>query len=126
MQIEVSFGELLDKVTILEIKRTKIQEPEKLNNVEKEWEYLLSKIPQEMKDDKQFATFVSKLYHVNLELWDIEDGKRNHERNKDFNDDFIQLARQVYIKNDLRAQIKREINIHFKSTFVEEKSYKVY
>ena len=126
MLIEISVGELLDKITILELKKVKIQDPKKLGNIGKEWGYLLTKIPQDIKDDKEFAGFVSRLYSVNSELWDIEDGKRECERNKDFGEHFINLARQVYIKNDLRASIKKEINIHFKSGFVEEKSYSNY
>jgi hypothetical protein len=126
MEIKVSVGELLDKVTILEIKRNKIKDPEKLANITKEWGYLLTKLSDKIKDDKQFAPLVSRLYNVNLELWDIEDGKRNCERDQDFGEHFIQLARQVYLKNDLRASIKKEINTHFNSEFVEEKSYSKY
>lgn len=126
MQIEVSIGEVIDKLTILGIKIEKLDDKEKLANVKKEWDYLNAQIPSNIKEDERFAEFVVKLLEVNKLLWDIEDGKRNHERTKNFDEDFVELARQVYIKNDIRAQIKREINIHFNSNFVEEKSYKAY
>lgn len=126
MQIEVSIGEVIDKLTILGIKIEKLDDKEKLVNVKKEWDYLNTQIPQNVKEDDKFAEFVVKLLEVNRYLWDVEDSKRAHERNKDFGENFIELARQVYIKNDLRAKIKREINIHFNSNFIEEKSYKAY
>jgi len=126
MEIKVSVGELLDKITILGIKLNKLENSEKLDNVRKEWDYLITKIPTSMKDDIQFAPLFNKLLSINRELWDIEDGKRECERKKEFGEHFIDLARQVYIKNDLRAAIKKEINIHFNSEFTEEKSYKKY
>jgi len=126
MEIKVSVGELLDKLTILELKRTKIKDPNKLANITKEYDYLLTKVSQKIKDDKDFERLCSSLFKVNSELWDIEDGKRNCEKNQDFGDNFIQLARQVYLKNDLRAAIKKEINTHFNSEFTEEKSYTKY
>jgi len=126
MEIKVSVGELLDKITILGIKLNKLKNSEKLDNVRKEWDYLSTKIPTSIKDDIQFAPLFNKLLSINRELWDIEDGKRECERKKEFGEHFIDLARQVYIKNDLRAAIKKEINIHFNSEFTEEKSYKKY
>jgi len=126
MEIKVSVGELLDKITILGIKLNKLENSEKLDNVRKEWDYLSTKIPTSIKDDIQFAPLFNKLLSINRELWDIEDGKRECERKKEFGEHFIDLARQVYIKNDLRAAIKKEINIHFNSEFTEEKSYKKY
>jgi len=126
MEIKVSIGELLDKLTILYIKKSKLKDPDKLANVSKEYEYLLTKVSQKIKDDKQFERLCNSLVQVNSELWDIEDGKRECERNQDFGENFIHLARQVYIKNDLRAAIKKEINTHFKSEFTEEKSYEKY
>ena len=126
MEIKVSIGELLDKLTILGIKLEKFENGDKRDNVRKEWEYLSSKVTESMKEDDQFAVLFLKLLNVNRELWDIEEGKRECERKKDFGEHFINLARQVYIKNDLRAYIKKEINIHFNSEFTEEKSYKKY
>ena len=126
MEIKVSIGELLDKITILGIKLDKLENGEKRDNVRKEWDYLSTKITESMKEDDQFAVLFLKLLNINRELWDIEDGKRECERKKEFGEHFIQLARQVYIKNDLRAAIKKEINIHFNSEFTEEKSYKKY
>jgi hypothetical protein len=126
MEIKVSIGELLDKLTILYIKKSKLKDPDKLANVSKEYEYLLTKVSQKIKDDKQFERLCNSLVQVNSELWDIEHAKRESERNQDFGENFIHLARQVYIKNDLRAAIKKEINTHFKSEFTEEKSYEKY
>jgi hypothetical protein len=118
----ISVGELIDKITILQIKQTKIADETKLDNIHRELAELLAifdtlTIPNVTKSTDQ-------LRQVNAELWDIEDGKRACEKTQTFGDDFVQLARQVYIKNDLRAQLKRDINQICGSTIVEEKSYK--
>ena len=127
MEIKVSIGELLDKITILEIKKNKIQDPDKLANVTKEYSYLLEKLHQlDIVGRGSFNRYFSDLLEVNMQLWDIEDGKRNCERTQDFGEHFVHLARQVYLKNDLRASIKKQINTKYGSEIVEEKSYTKY
>jgi hypothetical protein len=127
MEIKVSVGELLDKITILEIKKNKIQDPLKLANVTKEYSYLLQKLNElDIIGRGSFNRYYNDLLEVNMELWDIEDGKRNCERTQDFGEHFVQLARQVYLKNDLRASIKKQINTNYGSEIVEEKSYTKY
>lgn len=126
MEIKVSVGELLDKITILEIKKKKIQDPVKLANITKEYDYLFQKLKEYDIIRDSFKRYYKDLLEVNMELWDIEDGKRLCELNQDFGDHFVQLARQVYIKNDLRASIKKNINIYYGSEIVEEKSYTKY
>jgi hypothetical protein len=118
----ISVGELIDKITILQIKQIKITDSAKLENIHRELGELLAifdtlTIPNVTESTDQ-------LRQVNTELWDIEDGKRACEKSQTFGDDFVQLARQVYIKNDLRARLKRDINQICGSTIVEEKSYK--
>ena len=125
MTIKVSIGELFDKITILEIKRFKITEPQKLANVLKEYNYLQKKA-EKLNPKFNKSTHYKKLMAVNAALWNIEEAKREHERNKSFDADFIELARAVYIKNDERAAIKKAINKKYDSDVVEEKSYKKY
>jgi hypothetical protein len=122
MQIEVSIGEVVDKWTILSIKALNIQDEDKLTNVFKERTYLTGVIPPEIVHD----SLTDELLWVNKELWKVEDELREHERNKVFDDSFIQLARSVYVLNDKRARIKKEINLKHGSEFVEEKSYQPY
>lgn len=122
----ISPGELLDKITILQIKSERISDPDKLANVRAELEALqqVAKkfIPQDAKMDGLEAT----LKTVNSELWDIEDDIRECERAQDFGDTFVALARAVYVTNDKRAALKKEINLHLGSRLVEEKSYAAY
>jgi len=126
MKIEVSTGEILDKFSILIIKRSNIKDDAKLDNVQKEIDELLPMfISITCKDKKVYDKYID-LAIVNKELWDIEDNIRECERQKDFGDKFIQLARSVYISNDLRAKIKKEINLLTNSDIVEEKSYESY
>ena len=126
MKIEVSTGEILDKFSILIIKRSNIKDDAKLDNVQKEIDELLPMfISITCKDKKVYDKYID-LAIVNKELWDIEDDIRECERQKDFGDKFIQLARSVYISNDLRAKIKKEINLLTNSDIVEEKSYESY
>jgi hypothetical protein len=125
MKIEVSTGEILDKFSILIIKRSLINDDAKLDNIQKEIDELRPIFNDLTKDKKVFDKFVD-LAEVNKELWDIEDDIRECERQKDFGDKFIQLARSVYISNDLRAKIKKEINLLTNSGIVEEKSYESY
>lgn len=123
MEIKISVGELLDKITILHIKKKLLKDEKKLANVQKEYEYLNSKLDLSILSTTKYDSFYQELLDVNRELWDIEEGKRQCEKDQSFGEHFIHLARQVYIKNDLRASIKKNINIFYKSEFVEEKSY---
>jgi hypothetical protein len=123
MLIPVSVGELIDKITILEIKLDKIKNKEALKNIQNEHNKLSS---IECLLRPQLGNFKNKMRRVNEEIWDIEDGVRDCERNQTFDEDFITLARSVYFKNDERAAIKRQINELFNSEIVEEKSYKKY
>jgi hypothetical protein len=126
MKIEVSTGEILDKFSILIIKRSNIKDDSKLDNIQKEIDELLPMfISITCKDKKVYDKYID-LAIVNKELWDIEDDIRECERQKDFGDKFIQLARSVYISNDSRAKIKKEINLMTNSDIVEEKSYQSY
>jgi hypothetical protein len=124
MKIEISTGELVDKVSILAIKLAKIESPEKLKNVKKEYSLL--------QDDMQKLGITTEnsdyrdLVEVNTALWDIENGIRAKELKKEFDDDFISFARSVYFHNDKRAQIKRRINEKTESGLVEEKEYTKY
>jgi hypothetical protein len=123
MKIEVSNGEIIDKLTIIQIKLERIKDVSKLRNLKKEFEELKSagNLILNIEDPLYKA-----LYEVNCELWDIEDHIRDLERNKNFGEDFIDTARAVYIKNDRRSEVKREINIKTSSGFIEEKSYEKY
>jgi ribosomal protein S13 len=125
MKIEVSNGEILDKFSILIIKRSNINDDAKLDNIQKEIDQLENIVDELIRDKKIFTKYVN-LAEVNKRLWDIEDDIRECERQKDFGDKFIQLARSVYISNDLRAKIKKDINILTNSGIVEEKSYESY
>lgn len=128
MKIKVSNGELIDKLTILEIKMSKITDLDKLNNIRNEWELLSPKVDKVYSSVavEGLADLQQDLYNVNLTLWNIEDQIRECERNESFGEDFIELARSVYYQNDERSQIKKEINILTCSSIVEEKSYEVY
>ena len=121
--IEVSVGELFDKITILKIKQKKLTDEEQLENVNKELAYLESK---SFTDDLEVNALVKELEGINEQLWDIENNKRKCEADKDFGPNFIKLARDVYIKNDDRAKIKKMINIITRSSIVEEKDYTKY
>jgi len=119
----ISIGELIDKITILKIKSILIKDMTKLKNIEQELQLL-----EELKDSLNLdidtvEPLQYKLYSVNLELWHIENYKRECEKNQTFNNEFVDAARQVYLKNDLRAEIKRRINEMVGSTIIEEKSY---
>jgi hypothetical protein len=122
----VSPGELLDKLSILEIKTERIFDAEKLKNVKIEYDLLAQLSDAHIKKTDNIRGLYKALKDVNELLWVIEDDIRDCERNKDFSDTFIQLARQVYITNDKRALLKKEINQLLGSTIVEEKSYQNY
>ncbi len=123
MKIEVSNGEIIDKLTIIQIKLERIKDKAKLKNIKKEYEELL-KVSSSILSTSD--SLYKDLYLINFELWDIEDHIRDLERRKDFGNDFISTAREVYIKNDKRSELKREINIRTSSGFIEEKSYEKY
>ena len=120
---EISAGELIDKITILEIKKDKIADREKLANVEKELTSLNQTLKKYITDPNKIANFKEDLKNINLKLWDIEDGKRSAEKNNKFDEKFIQLARNVYKFNDERAKIKLAINNALGSNIKEVKSY---
>ena len=126
IKIPVSTGELVDKITILEIKKIKVDDKLKLADIEKEHKYLKDILVKKIKLDPYLKSKITALKKINLKLWDIEDGKRKAERNKKFGKSFILLARNVYIYNDKRAQIKLIINKITNSKIVEVKSYKSY
>jgi len=125
MKIEVSNGEIVDKFSILLIKRSKIKDDTKLDNIQKEIDWLIPIFMKIIKKKEVYDKYLD-LAVVNTELWEIEDDIRECERQKDFGDKFIQLARSVYINNDQRAKIKKEINLLTNSGIVEEKSYESY
>ncbi|MFW6052478.1 MAG: DUF6165 family protein [Desulfosalsimonas sp.] len=124
MKVDVSLGELVDKVTILAIKSERIAEPEKLKNILKEFEILKGAMNSAGINTE--SPEYRRLYKINSRLWDIEDAIRGKEAAKNFDGDFIELARSVYFNNDERAAVKREINIRYGSELVEEKSYRSY
>ena len=125
MKIEVSHGEIVDKLTILQIKKENITDQIKLNNIIKEYNYLLSVVENDLSISTESPEYL-ELLSINKELWVIEDDIRDKERIKEFDDDFIKLSRAVYYTNDVRAKIKKEINLKYSSGFVEEKSYQSY
>ncbi|MAD31704.1 MAG: DUF6165 family protein [Schleiferiaceae bacterium] len=129
MKIEVSNGEILDKVSILEIKLERITDAQKLSNIQNEWDALQNavKIIAGLANPKEeFHQAVKALRATNEALWDVEDALRLNEKTKDFGDAFIALAREVYVLNDQRAALKSSINILTGSNLREEKSYEGY
>ena len=126
LNVEVSAGELLDKITILEIKSERMDDAAKLANVRTELETLRATWQASPLADRDIAGQMRRLKAVNERLWDIEDAIRRHEADGDFGDDFVQLARSVYFSNDERAAIKRELNEMLGSRLTEEKSYADY
>tara|TARA_B100000963_G_scaffold353162_1_gene367467 strand:+ start:5094 stop:5483 length:390 start_codon:yes stop_codon:yes gene_type:complete len=127
IQAEISVGELFDKITILNIKLKKINDPNKLLNVKTELDILMEQSKKIILNNKEkFNKLVKKLEDINEKLWDIENIKRQCEANKDFGDTFIKISRDVHFKNDLRASIKKEINLLSNSRITEEKEYSKY
>lgn len=122
MNLEISIGEALDKLSILGIKINKIKDETKLENVYKEYYMILDLVEEEMLEDELY----DKLKFVNKRLWEIEDEIRVCEKHGDFNNNFIRLARAVYHRNDERADIKRQINLKYNSNIIEEKHYQQY
>ena len=127
MKVEVSNGELLDKLTILELKLTNITDVQKLSNIQKEHDEL-NPLAGQLFDSygEELKNLYKQLAEINSELWTIEDDIRECERNKDFGSDFVSLARAVYFTNDKRSEIKKSINLLTGSGFIEEKSYEDY
>ena len=126
LQVPVSPGEVLDKITILEIKSERITDPEKVANVRSELALLQETWASNIRDSKIIQDLHAKLKEINEALWEIEDDIRDKERAREFDDRFIELARAVYVTNDRRSQIKKELNLHLGSEIIEEKSYQDY
>jgi hypothetical protein len=126
IDVEVSLGEFLDKLTILEIKSERISDPAKLDNINKELSKLRETWSSSPYSNATIDDELDKLRDINKQLWDIEDEIRDKEAQQEFDDRFIQLARAVYFSNDKRSEIKRVLNTKLGSTLLEEKSYSDY
>ena len=124
--VEVSIGELLDKISILDIKKDKIKDETKLEHILNEYKILKEEYDNKVKNDNKLSKLYSSLKDINSKLWVIEDEKRLCEKNADFGDEFIKLSRDVHFLNDERAKIKLEINIHTGSKIKEIKEYTKY
>ena len=124
--VEVSVGELLDKISILEIKQEKIKDPEKLKFINAEHSILKDQLDNNVKSDEKLNTLFNSLKDINAKLWVIEDDKRLCEKNSDFTEKFIKLSRDVHFLNDDRAKIKLEMNNHTGSKIKEIKEYQSY
>jgi hypothetical protein len=124
--VEVSIGELLDKISILEIKQVKIKDPEKLKFINNELSILKNQLENNVKSNEKLDSLYQSLKEINAKLWVIEDDKRQCEKDKDFGDKFIKISRDVHFLNDDRAKIKLEINNHTGSTIKEIKEYTNY
>jgi len=124
--VEVSTGELLDKISILEIKQEKIKDPEKLKFINNEHSILKDQLEKNVKSDDKLKDLYQSLKEINAKLWLIEDDKRQCEKDKDFGEKFIRLSRDVHFLNDDRAKIKLEINNHTGSAIKEIKEYTGY
>ena len=124
--IEVSVGELLDKISILEIKKEKIKDTEKLKFINNEYSILKDQLKKNVENDEKLNQMYQSLKDLNFKLWEIEDDKRKCEKNKDFGERFIQLSRDVHFLNDNRAKIKLEINNYSGSEIKEIKEYTNY
>ena len=126
IQVPVSPGEVLDKITILEIKSERISDVGKLANVKRELELLQAAWQQSVEEDETVRRIHDELKTINESLWEIEDDIRDKERAREFDQVFIGLARSVYVTNDQRANAKKELNVYLGSEIVEEKSYQDY
>ena len=124
--VEVSIGELFDKISILEIKQEKIKDPEKLKFINNEHSILKDQLEKNIQSDDKLNNLYQSLKEINAKLWVIEDDKRQCEKDKDFGEKFIKLSRDVHFLNDDRAKIKLEINNHTGSTIKEIKEYTSY
>jgi len=123
MKIEVSNGEIVDKLTIIQIKLDRISDEKKLANLRKEYDVLNSAVAGII--EKTDPLYI-KLYEINCKLWDIEDNIREMEKEKRFDGEFVETARSVYFTNDIRSEVKKQINTQTGSTLTEEKSYEDY
>ena len=126
IHVPVSPGEVLDKITILEIKSERIEDAQKLANVRVELELLRSTWAERIDEDDTIRELHTQLKEINETLWEIEDDIRDKERAKEFDERFIELARSVYFTNDRRSEVKKKLNLHLGSQIVEEKSYQDY
>ena len=126
IKVEISYGELFDKISILEIKKSKLNNPDEIVKVKYELDLLLQELKNSKINSSIISSLTKNLKEINLKLWNIEDKIREKERDKKFDEEFIKLARNVYITNDKRAKIKSEINHRLNSKVFEIKSYKKY
>ena len=126
IRVPVSVGELIDKITILEIKSERMDDPEKVANVRVELKLLQETWAAAITDDAVIRDLHAQLKEINEALWEIEDDIRDKERVKEFDERFIELARAVYFTNDRRSKVKKDLNVHLGSQIVEEKSYQDY
>ena len=126
IKVALSVGELIDKITILQLKMKFIKNKEQLNNVNKELDTLKPLLKENNLETPEIKKHFSELYEINLELWKIEDKIREKEKQSDFGNEFVSLARSVYFTNDKRAEIKKKINFISGSELIEEKSYAKY
>jgi len=126
IHVPVSPGEVLDKITILEIKSERIEDAEKLANVKRELELLQASWREHVNEDENVERIHAEMKAINEELWEIEDDIRDKEKAREFDEVFIKLARAVYVTNDKRANAKKELNLYLGSEIVEEKSYQDY
>ena len=124
--VEVSIGELLDKISILEIKQGKIKDPEKLKFINNEYSILKNQLEKSVKSDEKLNNLYQSLKKINAQLWIIEDDKRQCEKDKNFGEKFVKLSRDVHFLNDERAKIKLKINNHTGSVIKEIKEYTNY
>lgn len=126
IKVPVSPGEVLDKITILEIKSERIEDEQKLANVRVELQLLSETWAEHIDEDDTIRALHAQLKEINETLWDIEDDIRDKERAKEFDERFIELARAVYFTNDRRSAVKKQLNLHLGSQIIEEKSYQDY
>ncbi len=126
IRVPVSPGEVLDKITILEIKSERMTDPEKVANVRVELKLLQDTWAANISDDEVIRDLHAQLKEINEALWEIEDDIRDKERAKEFDERFIELARAVYFTNDRRSEVKKKLNLHLGSQIIEEKSYQDY
>ena len=126
IKVPVSPGEVLDKITILEIKSERMSDPEKVANVRVELALLQETWNENIRDTREIQSLHAQLKDINEALWEIEDDIRDKERAGEFDDRFIELARAVYVTNDKRSRVKKELNLLLGSEIIEEKSYKDY
>jgi hypothetical protein len=126
IHVPVSPGEVLDKITILEIKSERMSDAEKLVNVKRELELLQAAWLKSVEQDETVNRIHARLKSINEDLWEIEDDIRDKERAREFDERFIELARSVYVTNDRRAEAKKELNLYLGSEIVDEKSYQDY